>query len=96
MMSETHKESFMQIKQLVDRIAHETGCDTAIQRIRRKQATTYELIPNGSPYGPRLRITDTQMRNPAYIQNLIETEGVKLRDQIETLQEQMKSWSDED
>lgn len=94
-MREQVKEAFNQLKALVNRVADETGSDVVMSRIRRKSAFTFEVIPNGSPYGPRIRVNEQQLMNPVYVQNLIETQAVKLRLDIDQLKENMLSWEDE-
>ena len=94
-MHEQVKEAFNQLKALVNRVAAETGSDVVMSRIRRKQAFTFEIVPNGSPYGPRIRVSERQLMNPVYVQNLIETQAVKLRGDIDQLKEDMLSWEDE-
>ena len=94
-MQEQVKEAFKQIKQLVERVGKETGSDVLVNRIRRKQAITFEIVPVGSPYGPYLRVTESQMRNPVFIQNLLETQAISLRESVEQIQENMKGWEEE-
>ena len=93
-MQEQVRAAFNQIKQLVNRVATETDSEVQIHRIRRKKAITFEIVPKGSPYGPRLRLSEDQLRNPVFVQQVLEVQGVNLRKDVETIQEKMKNWED--
>ena len=94
-MNDQTKQAFHQIRQLVNRVARETGSEVLIQRIRRKQAITFEVVPEGSPYGPRLRFSEAQLRNPVFVQQVLEVQGVNLRNDVEKIQDDMQHWDRE-
>ena len=95
-MEEQVRASFNQIKELVNRVARETGSDLLVHRIRRKKAITFEIVPKGSPYGPRLRLSEDQLRNPVFVQQTLEVKGITLKQDVVALQESMKTWEPDD
>ena len=65
------KESFQRVRSFCQEIADKTDCELQISRYRGK-ATYFEIIPLGSSYGARIRISDTQSRDSDYMNYVLE------------------------
>lgn len=70
-MITTKKESFQRVRSFCQEIADKTDCELTISRYRGK-ATYFEISPQGSSYGARVRISDMQSRDSDYIKFVLE------------------------
>ncbi len=81
------KESFQRVRSFCQDIADKTDCELQISRYRGK-ATYFEIIPAGSSYGARVRVSDTQSRDSDYMNYVLEGSDAIL-DEIKNIKESL-------
>ncbi len=86
------KEAFSQIRRAMDQVAAETNSTLRINRIGRVGVVTFELIPDGSAYGPMVRVNNAMMNDQSYINEFMASGSDKMKAQVNSLKEKMKDW----
>ena len=74
------KETLSQVRKMFARVALETDCNLRVNRIGRSQTITFELVPDGSSYGPMMRVN--AKTNMEALLNNGQTEMVGLVNQL--------------
>lgn len=84
-----HKESFSQIRQMMNKVAVETDSTLRINRISRALAITFELVPDGGSYGPMLRVNDAMLNDPVYMNDLLQVGAARMHNELKILRDKM-------
>lgn len=86
------RNGFLAMREALQEVADELGCGLKINRHQRSRAITMELIPSGSPYGPRVRMADADLKSGFYDRATVEKTAANLKDRIKGHKELMKDW----
>lgn len=89
-MHEDCREAFRMVRDMANELAQELDCDVKVSRTGRSQTTHFELIPNGSAYGPTIRVNDLRMRDPLFVNRLIMDQPDKVRKEVKEILDRLE------
>ena len=88
-MHQDCREAFQLVREMTNELAEELDCEVKVKRVGRSMTTHFELIPNGSAYGPTIRVNDVRMRDALFVDRLLTESPGKVRKEVKEIMERL-------
>ena len=89
-MHESCREAFQLVRDMANELADELDCTIKVKRSGRAMATYFELIPDGSAYGPEIRVNDAMMKDTGFMDRLLQDKPAKIRAEVKGILERLE------